>query len=152
MRRAWALLVLVGCWRAPETQPVATLPEPLLEVRPPVVPARSVWSGFYECAQGRTAVTLTIVARSSGSAKALFEFGPHEGNPGVPAGKYRMTGTFREDDGGRLQLSLQPQRWIEQPSGYTMTGVAARSDASRRRLEGSILSERCGEIVVERRR
>lgn len=152
MRRAWALLVLAGCWRAPEPQPVATLPEPLLEPAPPAVPPRSVWTGFYECAQGKTAVTLSIATSSTGSAKALFEFGPHEGNPSVPHGKYRMTGTFREGDGGRLELLLEPQRWIEQPSGYTMTGIAARSDPGRKRLEGMIRSERCGEIVVERLR
>lgn len=152
MRRAWTLFVLASCWRAPETQPVETLPAPMLEPAPPAVPARSVWEGFYECAQGQTAVTLTIAASPTGSAKAMFEFGPHEGNPGIPSGKYRLTGTFRERDDGRLELKLQPQRWIEQPSGYTMTGLAARSDDRRRQLAGMILSPTCGEITVERKR
>jgi hypothetical protein len=141
---------LAACWHAPEPRATETLPAPLLDFRPPLVPPRSVWAGYYECAQGRTAVELTIKTSPSGSARAVFAFGPHADNPSVPAGSYRLTGTFRADDDARLELTLAPLRWIDQPAGYTMTAVAARSDRRRRHLEGAVLSPSCGELVVER--
>lgn len=148
----WLLLLFVaGCWRSPDAAPPQLVSEPMLEPTPPAVPPRSVWVGYYSCAQGKTAVQLSIAVSPSGAAKAIFEFGPHEDNPDIPSGKYQMTGTFRELDDGRLELVLQPKRWIDQPSGYTMTGLSARSTGRRRRLEGVIESERCGDIVVERR-
>jgi hypothetical protein len=153
VRSALAVLVIVvsGCWSSPPPPP----PEPVhnigltgpAEAEP--APAHSVWRGKYNCRQGITALQLTIDVTGSGDASAIFAFGPHEANPGLPSGAYRMIGTVREL-GTKLQVRLAPDRWIDQPDGYMMVGINADSDPARRRLTGWITDEGCSGVEVRR--
>lgn len=114
------------------------------------IPPFSVWVGSYTCPQGVTALRLSIEARPSGEAVATFEFGPHPDNPKLPRGEYRMTGTVRLLSRGQLQVKLAPDRWITQPEGWSMTGLAATSDLEQQTLEGRIDAPACGELAARR--
>ncbi len=148
--RTLALLLAGGCWSSspPPPEPVQNVAGPL-EVEP--VPEHSVWRGKYDCAQGITALELTLDVAASGTANALFVFGPHEQNPGIPAGSYRMSGTVREA-GAKLVVRLEPVAWIEQPPSYVMVGLAAESDRARQRLVGKITNEGCRAVELHRLR
>lgn len=114
------------------------------------IPPVSVWVGSYTCPQGVTALRLTIEARSGNAAVATFEFGPHPDNRNLPRGEYRLTGTVRLLSRGQLQVKLVPDRWITQPSGWSMTGLTATSDLEQQDLEGRIDSPVCGELAARR--
>jgi hypothetical protein len=136
-------IALAGCWV--DAQPrVETAPPPR---KPPIVvaprPQRAIWRGYYTCAQGVTALELTIVTRG-GDATAVFSFGPIDANPTVPHGSYSMVGTAR-DDGGKLAYQLEPDAWIEQPTGYIMVGLHAAS-ADRVHLHGRVDHASCGAL------
>src|SRR5438105_12019885 len=109
-----------------------------------------VWEGHDTCAQGDTAVRLTIGWRADGSARAVFEFGPLPDNPTVPSGSYALRGIVRDDPSGALEIQLAPDRWIDQPAGYLMVGVFAVSDVQREHLAGKIDMAGCGAIEATR--
>jgi hypothetical protein len=73
------------------------------------------WKGAYGCAQGVTGLTLTIDDTVDDQVSATYKFYAAPENPDVPAGSFRMTGTY--EDG---KLALQGSEWIEQPPGYLM--------------------------------
>jgi hypothetical protein len=150
VQRALVMVMLGGCWSSP-----SPAPEPVhntafadpLEVEP--VPQHSVWRGKYNCRQGVTALELTIDVTSNGDANALFVFGPHEQNPNLPPGSYRMTGTVREM-GPVLQVRLAPLEWLERPENYVMVGINADSDRARHKLTGRITDEGCSGVELRR--
>ncbi|MBL0214989.1 MAG: hypothetical protein IPQ07_14020 [Myxococcales bacterium] len=151
MRIALVMLAVGGCWSSTPSSP----PEPVhntalagpLEQEP--VPQHSVWRGKYVCRQGVTALELTIDVASSGDANAIFSFGPHEANPNIPSGSYRMTGTVHES-GPKLQVRLAPDSWLDQPENYMMVGINADSDRTRHRLTGWITDEGCSGVELRR--
>lgn len=153
MRFAPTLVLLAGCWSSSSSP--APAPEPVQNVGPPSperesIPAHSVWRGKYNCRQGVTQLQLTIdTAPSGGDARALFDFGPHEGNPNIPSGSYRMTGTIREID-LVWQVRLQPLEWISQPENYMMVGINADTDRNHERLEGWITDQGCTKVGLRR--
>ena len=114
------------------------------------MPLFSVWTGSYVCAQGVTALRLSIMVRAGGAAVATFEFGPHPGNAKLPRGEYQMTGTVRLLPRGQLQVKLVPDRWVTQPDGWQMVGLSATSDLEQQELEGRIDAQSCGELSVRR--
>jgi len=140
----WLLVALSACFTA-EPPPVANV----APVRMVAHRVGTVWTGHYTCAQGDTAVRLTL-ERAGSEARAKFEFGPLVGNPSVPHGAYTLRGTAHEDPSGAFEVELEPDRWLEQPPGYVMVGVTAVSDADRTRLIGRITFDGCGTIAVER--
>lgn len=148
------MVFLTACWSS-SSQPPPPAPEPIhnaelaapLEVEP--VPHHTVWRGKYTCRQGVTALQLTIDVDAQGEATAVFDFGPHTGNPAIPSGSYRMLGTVRES-GAKLQVRLQPDKWINQPEGYMMVGINADSDRERHRLTGWITDEGCAGVELRR--
>ena len=150
------MVLLTACWSSSSSSPPAPPPpEPLhntelagpLEAEP--VPSHSVWRGKYTCRQGLTALQLTIDVDAQGEANAVFDFGPHTGNPNIPSGSYRMLGTVHES-GSKLQVRLQPDKWISQPEGYMMVGINADSDRERHRLTGWITDEGCAGVELRR--
>lgn len=153
--RVASLLLLTACWSSsPSPEPIQnteplrnTVPRGPAELEP--LPVHTVWRGFYECAQGKTAVQLTLDVDSDGSAKAIFDFGPHADNPNVPPGSYRLIGTRRED-GVKLAFDLTPERWISQPPGYEMVGLSAITGSRRLRMRGRITHPACGAFDVQR--
>lgn len=151
MQRALVILVLGGCWSSspsPAPEPVhnTALADPL-EVEP--LPEHSVWRGKYNCRQGVTALQLTIDVASNGDANALFVFGPHEQNPNIPSGSYRMRGTVHEI-GPKLQVRLAGVEWIDRPENYVMVGINADSDRARHTLTGWITDPGCSGVEVRR--
>ncbi|WP_133251501.1 hypothetical protein [Zavarzinia aquatilis] len=89
----------------------------------PTVDARGfagVWSGTYTCAQGLTGVTFTFDAPAGGEISAVVAFYPVASNPGVPSGRFRVTGTAPAP--GDRALIFYPDGWIERPPGYVMVG------------------------------
>jgi eukaryotic-like serine/threonine-protein kinase len=76
------------------------------------------WVGSYTCSQGLTGLRLDIQAAPGGSATATFNFYAVPSNPGVPSGKYTMTGTY-----SATGIKLSPSHWVIQPSGYEMVGL-----------------------------
>jgi hypothetical protein len=115
------------------------------------LPPHSVWTGLYRCPQGPTALTLTIDVQRGGEATALFVFGPHEGNPTVPRGSYRMAGQAA-DNHGRMVVKLHPVEWVEQPPTYMMVGLRAESDPAGDVMNGVIDDEQCSSVELQRQR
>lgn len=117
----------------------------------PLIPAFSAWTGSYVCAQGTTALRLSLVVRGGGAAVATFEFGPHPDNPKLPSGEFQLTGTVRLLSRGQLQVKLAPDRWVTRPGeGWQMVGLTATSDPGQRLLSGRIDAPGCGELQADR--
>ncbi len=155
MRLASSLLLLTACWSSSTTAPPPAQHDPLQNTVPrgpaelEPLPVHTVWRGFYDCAQGKTAVQLTLDLDTDGTAKAIFDFGPHADNPTVPPGSYRLVGTSRVD-GVKLTFDLTPDQWISQPPGYEMVGVSATTGSRRQRMRGQITNPLCGAFEVQR--
>lgn len=150
------MLLLTACWSSSTSSPPPpppadplqnTVPRGPAELEP--LPVHTVWRGFYECAQGRTAVQLTLDIDTDGTAKAIFDFGPHADNPDLPPGSYRLLGTSRAD-GTKLTFELVPERWISQPPNYEMVGLTAVTGSRRQRMRGRITNPLCGAFDVQR--
>jgi hypothetical protein len=145
----WACL-LAACWSSP-----APRPAPPQNVAPPdaatvaPLPARTVWSGRYECAQGVTAVLLTIDIEANGRARAIFDFGPLADNPAIPNGSFRLAGKATPADDA-VDIWLRPEEWIDRPPGYEMVGIHVGIDATRRGLRGKMLNDSCDWIDAKR--
>ncbi|MGE0401148.1 MAG: hypothetical protein AB7T06_30845 [Kofleriaceae bacterium] len=146
----FAFLAGAGCWSTPPPQPAGvqnTAPSTAPTIAS--LPAHTVWTGRYECAQGVTAAQLTLDVEPGGRARAIFDFGPLADNPTVPNGSYRLRGTAVEADDA-ITVSLQPEEWIDQPDGYVMVGIQGGIDANRRALRGRMLNDSCAWLDVKR--
>jgi len=150
--RVASLVLLTACWSSSSPPPP---PEPIKNVAPrgpaerEPLPAHTVWRGFYECAQGKTALQLTLDLDTDSTVSAIFDFGPHPDNVAVPPGSYRLTGRWGED-GARLVVDLVPDRWINQPPNYEMVGLSAATGSRRQRMRGQISNPSCGALDVQR--
>ncbi|MDO9338873.1 MAG: hypothetical protein Q7T61_20965 [Caulobacter sp.] len=103
-----------------------------------------VWKGNYECAQGKTALTLTLDGDADGDIDGTFAFDFQ----GV-SGSYRLRGVITPDG----ELKLNPTTWISQPDGYGMVGLAGRAyDRSREgqpdALFGDVTDPSCGKFAA----
>ena len=104
------------------------------------------WKGTYTCGQGLTGFNLDISDEGGGAVSAVFSFGPIESNPGVPNGRYSMTGRLDP----RL-LTLTPKVWIEKPSGYVMVGLVAELPGEDPEvLSGTVTNSACTTFRVTR--
>jgi hypothetical protein len=136
--RLAVFVVAIGCWHAPvadEQQPTV----PLERDRS----YHTVWEGSYLCAQGETALRLTLDTEPDGQTVGSFDFGPHPGNPNIPSGSYRVRGKVTMRDTGAFDLVLVPDHWIVQPNNYMMVGLTATSDRERRNVTGRITHDSC---------
>jgi hypothetical protein len=84
---------------------------------------RGTWRGSYACAQGETALALSLEPRKDGSIAALFHFEAVPDNPDVPTGCFAMEGRFSAATG---ELALAPARWLSRPAGYVMVGLVGQ--------------------------
>ncbi len=99
-------------------------------------PITGEWTGKYICAQGITALRLTIEkASAAGVVTATFNFGPLSENPEVPKGAYRMRGTY---DAASRRLQLSADNWIDQPFGYAMVGLVGHMASSGEKIAGQV--------------
>ncbi len=85
-------------------------------------PMDGVWVGEYACAQGKTALALTIQEAPNG-ARVLFQFSGTPQNPTIPMGSFEMMAAADPFSGG---LVFKPVRWVQQPTGYTMVGLKGK--------------------------
>jgi hypothetical protein len=124
---------------------VALAPRARADKNPARVEA-SVWEGWYQCAQGRTGLRLTLERVGTG-LRAVFAFQGLPENPDVPAGAYTMRGTASEDG---LRIRLDPERWLAQPPGYVMVGLSGTIEPASGVLRGRIEHEACGAFELRR--
>jgi hypothetical protein len=118
---------------------------------PSPLSGHSVWTGQYRCAQGQTAVELTLDIDANGAVAGVFSFGPLGVTSTIPDGAYRLRGSVTpgaEADG--LAISLEPDGWISQPDDYVMVPVRGIIDRERRSMEGQMENASCGAIKVMR--
>lgn len=104
------------------------------------------WTGHYTCAQGNTAMALTITAQKDQRVTALFHFEAAADNPEVPTGCYEMAGTY---DAASGQLRLSPWRWLLRPPFYVMVGLDGRLAADGT-LAGEVQGPGCTSFAVTR--
>lgn len=142
--------MVAGCWSnpPPPTTSVANVAATNAPTTNPL-PAHTVWDGRYECAQGVTAVKLTLDVEPDGRARAIFDFGPLADNPTLPNGSFRLRGTAKPIDDA-IEINLQPDEWIDRPDNYEMVGLRAGVDATRRGIRGRILNDSCDWLDAKR--
>ncbi len=106
------------------------------------------WTGTYVCAQGNTAVSLTITPEGDGPrVGALFHFEAVPDNPDVPTGCYEMAGEY---DALRRRLRLSPWRWLRRPPAYVMVGLDGLLSPDGSTLAGQVKGPGCSDFLVTR--
>ncbi len=105
------------------------------------------WRGAYVCAQGNTAVALTIEPRKDGTVSALFHFEAAPDNPDVSTGCFEMQGRAGDAPGA---IALRPVRWLHRPANYVMVGLDGAISADGARIEGVVRGPGCTAFRVER--
>src|SRR5262249_551143 len=108
---------------------------------------RGTWRGSYVCAQGNTALALTIEPDKPGGFTAFFHFEAPSDNPDVPTGCYEMQGRF---DAASPRMVLNQRRWVLKPPGYAMVDLSGQLSATGDRIEGQVHGPFCTTFQVER--
>lgn len=105
------------------------------------------WRGSYICAQGETALKLTVTPAKAGAIEARFAFGPLPKNPEVPKGAYAMQGTF---DPASRRMVLNGVKWIDAPFMYVMVDLDGRMNVDGNLITGKVPGPGC--TIFELRR
>jgi hypothetical protein len=108
---------------------------------------RGTWRGDYICAQGNTAVALTIEPAKDGGLSALFHFEAAPDNPDVPTGCYEMQGRFTP---ATREVALGPLRWLRRPPNYVMVGLDGHLSADGSEIQGMVQGPGCSFFRVQR--
>lgn len=93
------------------------------------------WHGSYICAQGMTALDLSVTSSAPGQVQALFHFTATPSNPDVPEGCFSMRGSY-EPTTRRMQLL--PTAWLLRPDGYVTVGLDGQLDRSGGTIVGRV--------------
>ncbi|HYE45350.1 MAG TPA: hypothetical protein VEA44_06205 [Caulobacter sp.] len=115
-------------------------------------PYDGTWTGFYECGQGSTSLSLTLDGDASGQITGTFAFGPTRGNPNVASGSYRVAGSIGADG----KFRLKGVQWIQQPAGYGMVGLHGKGYLNPKTaggppvLFGDIIGSGCTQFALEK--
>ena len=118
MLRVVALLALTGSAVAGPNGPAGT------------------YTGTYECAQGPTALSLSITSAPDRSLTAMFHFYGLASNPQFPEGCFSMRGSYDPSSGAVLLYAgawlLRPHNFVSvdlrgQLAGDTLTGIVVHS-------------------------
>jgi hypothetical protein len=105
------------------------------------------WSGTYTCSQGLTGLRLAIFQTTPSHVTAIFKFSPDDTNPGVPSGRYWMSGTYHRGSG---KIVLRPSRWIKRPTNYLMVGLRGDAGDGNASISGTVLNSACSAFTVTR--
>jgi hypothetical protein len=143
------ILVVAGCWASAEAPEQAPPANTVMAAPQPHRHTATHWRGRYLCAQGPTALELTL-ERDGDAVRGTFAFAALPENPTVPSGAYTLTGTSATADRDEVIVTMVPGQWLDQPAGYVMVGFTARTDRERRTMRGSIDDAGCGAIEVSR--
>jgi hypothetical protein len=103
-----------------------------------------IWTGTYTCAQGLTAMTLSIDSDGE-SWQGVFDFGPLKGNKTVPHGAYQVT-VEQHADG----YTFAPGEWIERPEGYYPVTLHGQLSPDQMQLSGSVEFDGCSTFETQR--
>lgn len=130
-------------------RPAAALLAALLAAAPAAAQEemRGTWRGAYVCAQGNTALALTIEPRKDGTLSALFHFEAAPDNPDVPTGCYEMEGRFTPES---REVLLLPRRWLQRPANYVRVGLQGRLSEDGTAMQGQVRGPGCAEFRVTR--
>jgi hypothetical protein len=110
-------------------------------------PADGVFRGTYRCAQGLTALTLSVFSGNRGAIRGVFNFYAHPSNPGVPTGTFDQRGTFTV---ANKRVQLLPGKWIAQPAGWVMVTIDAKLSADNNRITGKVIGNGCTTVDLTR--
>ena len=103
------------------------------------------WKGGYDCGQGLTGLTLTVLDTGDDNVEATFAFYEIPENPGVPSGSYRLEGGYADHG-----LTLDGVEWIEQPDGYVMVGLESDFITRPSHFAGKVLDPSCTAFLLEK--
>jgi hypothetical protein len=113
-----------------------------------------VWQGEYVCAQGKTGLTLSVEG-SGNHIKANFSFYPTSGGKKrlrraarvAASGEFLLVGTYDSIIG---EVTLRPDRWIRQPTGYRMVGLKGLVSDDGQSMTGSVQLAGCQQFTLKR--
>ncbi|CAG4904006.1 unnamed protein product [Acidocella sp. C78] len=105
------------------------------------------WSGHYHCAQGDTALDLTISPAGTGRLRALFFFHALAGNPHVPPGCFSMAGRY---DAASGSVALNPTMWLLRPHHFVWVGLRGRMEGAGGAITGRIDGPGCTDFSLVR--
>lgn len=105
----------------------------------------SSYEGQYVCAQGQTAMSLTVVDVEGARVQFRGDF-YHAGTD--TRGAYLLRGYCNERT---RRLVLIPTGWVQQPPGYIMVGMSGVVGVGGRTFSGRMLHRSCGEFSFARR-
>lgn len=105
------------------------------------------WAGTYTCTQGLTDLRLAIFQTTASRVTAVFKFSANSTNPGVPSGRYWMSGTYHRRSG---KIVLRPSRWIKRPANYIMVGLSGDVADGNASISGTVLNSNCAAFTVSR--
>ncbi len=95
---------------------------PVLDVEPNPLPSTTLWRGKYVCAQGLTALKLSLnTVSDSHAVTSVFDFYEHPDNPSFfgQGGAFLMEGTYDPSTGA---VVLLPVKWLHYPMvGFWVT-------------------------------
>jgi hypothetical protein len=99
------------------------------------------WTGYYDCAQGRTELTLNIVEVKGNAVHAIFDFDhPRSG----AYGSFYIDGRY---DAKTSRMTMTPGAWIEHPqASYVSVGMIG--EVKEDTYSGKIDNDTCGDFVV----
>lgn len=111
--------------------------------RPNPFVGKRIWSGAYDCPQGRTDLVLEVTDVHDNWVRAIFDF--HHG-PSRAAGRYYVAGNFDPRTG---VVSLVPGPWIEKPEGYVAVGMEGQMSPEGKLISGKITHPDCGGFRIQ---
>jgi hypothetical protein len=97
-----------------------------------------VWEGSYVCRQGRTKLALELYQTPLHELKGTFAFAPGPETPGIPSGRFALSGHVDPVTGGVLVQGLAPGPWLVRPEGWQTVGLRGR--ASGQAIRGDVVS------------
>ena len=92
------------------------------------------WMGNYECFQGKTGVTLTLVGKKNGTVEGNFLFYPTSSNPATASGRFVVTGLYYSDS----SLILDSGAWVEKPEGYVTVSLRGKVNSTFDTFAGTV--------------
>jgi hypothetical protein len=142
MRRAVFGIALVG-----GAMPPGADSRPLSQTQSSAEDWQGVWRGRYICAQGATALTVTVKPAGARGVTAVFSFHALPENPNVPSGRFTMAGQLGPVDG---HLKLVPRAWTRQPLFYVMVGLDGDYNQVSGQYTGIVDGPGCTTFVLQR--
>lgn len=102
------------------------------------------WRGSYDCAQGRTGLTLTIDQQDGAAFTGVFHFYAIAENPSVPEGCFTISGQV--SDGGRVDVT--GGTWLKRPAGYVLVDLKGQLTSDGSRLPGVVTTPGQGKLCT----